>query len=467
MEDVDFASIKTKKPQHLENVNYKFYQNKDGNLVWRKMEIINPVLYIHLVNLITQQENWLILTTHFKKCSYDDRIKCCSIPIDCNRLAEGLVTNWWGYIEQKSLELSLDYNWLAVTDITDCYGSIYTHSISWAIHGKEKCKQNVSLPQPQREHLFGDDVDHAIGMMTYNQTNGIPQGSILMDFIAEIVLAYADSILLQKISENDISHFQILRYRDDYRIFAKSKEEVVMILRLLSEVLSDLNFKLNTQKTFISQELINDSIKPDKLYWNSMKQEETTLQKHLLIIHKLAKEHTNSGSLSKALTSFMERINPQQTQIQTENIPVLVAILTDIAVHNSKVYALVATIIAKILSYETADNKDKYFRKVISKLSPMPNVGFLLVWIQRMKIKDILGTQRGDTCIIPECEKEPLCRIVESEDRTGASLWVNDWLKPKYKKIIEETSIIIPQTELEAMPEVPDDDEVKLFVDKY
>jgi hypothetical protein len=361
--------------------------------------------------------------------------------------------------------LSLDYNWLAVTDITDCYGSIYTHSISWAIHGKTKCKQNIKLKK--KERLLGDEIDNTIGMMTYRQTNGIPQGSVLMDFIAEIVLGYADRILRWKLYRAKIKEYKILRYRDDYRIFAKSKEEIVMILRLLSEVLSDLNFKLNTQKTFISQELINDSIKVDKLYWNSMKQEETTLQKHLLLIHKLAKEHTNSGSLSKALTSFMERIHPLRTQIQSENIPVLVAILTDIASHNSKVYALIATIIAKILSYETEDKKDKYFRKVINKLSPMPNVGFLLVWIQRMKIKDILGTQRGDTCFIPECENEPLCKVVESKNRTGEKLWVNDWLSQKYKNIIEETSIIIPQTELEKMPEVPDDDEVKLFVDRY
>ena len=30
---------------------------------------------------------------------------------------------------------------MAATDITNCYSSIYTHSLSWAIEGKEKAKK--------------------------------------------------------------------------------------------------------------------------------------------------------------------------------------------------------------------------------------------------------------------------------------------------------------------------------------
>lgn len=30
-----------------------------------------------------------------------------------------------------------------ITDITNCYGSIYTHSINWAILGKEDAKRHI------------------------------------------------------------------------------------------------------------------------------------------------------------------------------------------------------------------------------------------------------------------------------------------------------------------------------------
>ena len=44
--------------------------------------------------------------------------------------------------------------------------------------------------------------------MSYRQTNGIPQGSVLMDFIAEIVLGYADYLFSIKMKEafNDIDY---------------------------------------------------------------------------------------------------------------------------------------------------------------------------------------------------------------------------------------------------------------------
>ena len=43
-----------------------------------------------------------------------------------------------------------------------------------------------------------------------------------MDLIAEMVLGYADEQLTEKLTEQKIENYKILRYRDDYRIFANS-----------------------------------------------------------------------------------------------------------------------------------------------------------------------------------------------------------------------------------------------------
>ena len=452
MMGIEFKHIQNTSPKCYDNVNYKFYQNKDGNLAWRKMEIINPVLYIKLVNIITEPQNWLLLQTHFRTCSASDKIECHSIPFDfeTSNISANSVINWWERIEQQSIELSLKYEWLANTDITDCYGALYTHSIVWALHTKPVAKQNTN-----GNSLLGNKIDTVLEDMNFRQTNGIPQGSILMDFIAEIVLGYADTLLLDKIG-NSIFDFKILRYRDDYRIFTKTKEDAVKILRFLSEVLTDLNFKLNNQKTFVTQELITDSIKPDKLYWNSVKQEESSLQKHLLIIHKLSKEYPNSGSISRALTEFMGRITPNK--IQNQKLAVLVAVLVDIALHNSKVYGLVAATIAKIAAYEPVEsNKKELYQLVAKKMSVLPNIGYLLVWLQRMVIKDNFE--------IDECKEEALCQIV-SGTKNVCDLWENSWLNDTFKNHIKNTPII-NQRALDSLPVVPDDDEVKLFINKY
>ena len=168
----------------------------------------------------------------------------------------------------------MEYNYLMTTDISDCYSSIYTHSITWAMCDKEKAKerfQSKKLPSAVDEERYkiGDVIDKFLQDMSYKQTNGIPQGSILMDFIAELVLGYADRELSNRLSEKEFKNidYRILRYRDDYRIFGITQEDVVKIAKVLTEVLSDLNFRLNTQKTTITQDLVSESIKPDKIYY--------------------------------------------------------------------------------------------------------------------------------------------------------------------------------------------------------
>lgn len=111
-----------------------------------------------------------------------------------------------------------------VTDITNCYGAIYTHSIAWAFMGKD-----VAKAKRQNLGLLGNIVDHFMQYMQYGQTNGIPQGSVLSDFIAEIVLAYADKEVSKRLGKEGITDYYIIRYRDDYRIFSNSKEDIERI----------------------------------------------------------------------------------------------------------------------------------------------------------------------------------------------------------------------------------------------
>lgn len=40
----------------FENVNYTIYANKDGDLSWRPLQLINPVVYVGLVHKITEKK---------------------------------------------------------------------------------------------------------------------------------------------------------------------------------------------------------------------------------------------------------------------------------------------------------------------------------------------------------------------------------------------------------------------------
>lgn len=444
-----------KKVDDEEYANYAFLTNKDGNFAWRPLIIINPVVYICLVSRITESAHWKLILKRFKQFQKDKHITCYSIPLAIEESESQLredtsatINNWWEQIEQQSIELALQYSTVLVSDISECYSSIYTHSIGWALHGKNRARAERSNQNPT---LIGCIIDKMIQQMSYRQTNGIPQGSVLMDFIAEMVLGYADMELSNN-KEIKSLDFRILRYRDDYKIFANSEEDAVKVAKVLSEVLSNLNLKLNPQKTFVSNKIIHDVIKPDKLYWNEAKQGEKTLQKHLLIIHSLAEKYPNSGTLTTAMSKFMERLQPLQT-LREDSSKVLISILVDIAYNNPRVYSLAIVCIGKILSIEP-DRMivEDILHWIEEKFKKKTNIGYWLVWFQRLTIKYDRSKELG--------LQEKLCQIAAGNN--AVQLWGIKWLQVKYQRIITRNKVFNDRT-YNAMENVPQPHEVKIF----
>lgn len=266
------------KPKDCEGVNHLLLTNKDGRHAWRPFELIHPALYANLVNTITDESNWSVIKARFSEFQASKKIRCISLPIeasDDSKDKEAQILSWWSEVEQRSIELALEYETLVHADITDCYGQIYTHSIAWALHTKEKAKKKKDK---EDKGLVGNVIDTQIRDMRHGQTNGIPQGSVLMDFVAEMVLGYADTLLPEKLHRQGVSEYQILRYRDDYRIFVHGGHDGEKILKALTEVLIELGFKLNSSKTVVSSDVVGSSIKADKLAWTSRKQLSTTIK---------------------------------------------------------------------------------------------------------------------------------------------------------------------------------------------
>lgn len=458
----NIGTISLEAAKNIENINYRFLTNKDGRFAWRPLQIIHPAIYVNLVNKITKKDNWDVIVKRFKKFQENEKIKCFSIPIvstnDKSSDKAKNILNWWQQIEQQSLELALDFDCFMNTDITDCYSSVYTHTIPWALHGEKIIKNNFRAPQSSRKKYLGDDIDKTIQSMQFSQTNGLPQGSTLMDFIAEMILGYADAVLSYKIinynrkeTHYKISDYTILRYRDDYRIFATNQETLVKIAKLLTETLIHLNFKLNSQKTFISDNIVRDVIKPDKLYWNEVKQKEKTLQKHLFLIHSLAEKHPNSGSLTTALTKFLEERVYPLTLFKEENSKVLVSVLIDIAFKSPRTYPVITAILSKILSLEVNNETvTKILKSIEQKFDKIPNVGHLQVWLQRLTIK----LDRNKTYTEKFCQK-----VID----TNTNIWNTDWLGNQTIKDAFTNNSIIDESKIEELSQVIEPSEVSVF----
>ena len=67
-----------------------------------------------------------------------------------------------------------NFDKLLKLDISKCFDSIYTHSISWAHYGKAKVKQQFLEPEGRpTKGTFPDRFDQLMQMMNGRETNGI------------------------------------------------------------------------------------------------------------------------------------------------------------------------------------------------------------------------------------------------------------------------------------------------------
>jgi len=433
------------RPRDHDDLNYTILNNKDGRYAWRPFQIIHPALYVSLVHQLTSELAWKLLCDRFSEFSSNPNITCLSLPVvslSTEKDKAEQISHWWQEVEQRSIEMSLEYEYLLETDITDCYGAIYTHSIAWAVHGKTEAKAK------RIEKLLGNQIDSHIQDMRHGQTNGIPQGSVLMDFIAEIVLGFADFELAKKINSAGIVDYRILRYRDDYRIFVNNPQTGEQILKFLTEITIDLGLKLNPGKTKASSDVVRSSIKNDKMAWIARKHTEKSIQKHLFIIHDHANQYQNSGSLVVALNDYFKRISRLSN---IDQVMPLIAIVTDIAFRNPRTYAICAAILSKLISFLEEDGaKQSASEKIRKKFDCIPNTGYMQIWIQRAT--HLVSNQiRFD---------EPVCKLVLGED---IQIWNCDWISNKSLKNAILKTKIVDEAKLIDMDPVMSISEVELF----
>jgi len=443
-----YTEMKSANPNDSPGVNYNFLANKDGKFAWRPLELVHPAIYISLVNEMCTSENWgriKELLSEFEGGAVD----CCSIPVlslDNQTDVATQVRSWWQSVEQRSLIYSLEFSHILHTDVIDCYGSLYTHSIPWALHGLEYAKMNK-----RDKSLLGNKIDSYIQASRYGQTNGISQGSVLMDLVAEIVLGYVDKQIHSELGEP--SNFRILRYRDDYRIFANSDDRAEKILKVISDKLRPVGMRLGVSKTRLSRNVVEGAIKPDKLAGIDLQDlgdaNAKTIQKQLLRLHSFGQRFPNSGALRRLVSEFHTKISEQTERL--DDLEVQVAIATDIGFVSPSTFPAIAGILSYLISLASTEEKSRLWMKVRQKMARVPYNGYLEIWLQRVTQSRTVG--------IPFVSDEPICQIVNGET---PNLWENEWISSNnLKDALRVSKIVIGS--VSDTEEVVQPEEVALF----
>lgn len=470
--------VKDVTSEDMAEANYDIMLNKDGKYAVRVLSLSNPFLYYLLAREICTPEHWAAILDDFKVFGSAPHIQAVGIPVipadKENFHKSTTILNWWNRFEQMAVKLSLDYRYMFVTDITNCYGTIELQTVEKALSRKGTAS----------EADVKTDIVRILTMLRQGRNIGLPQGSTLYDIVAEIVLGYADMLLREALERDGITEgYEILRYRDDYKVFANDKDLLERISYKLQHVLEGLNLRLNSAKTRISDSIITDSIKPDKLayiyntpIYNNKKQcDFDGIQKQLLFILQFGRQYPNCGQmrmllskLSSWIEEYIENVAKNQkskakpkveakpgeedaedkkTQKRPgtiiEDIMAMSAIAAQIAAENlnSAHYALkVISQMLSTISDEQVENgeqasKDEIVTKVLNRLGSMQNSDYLKIWLQNLAVK---AEYKGDYSFA-DGKGNGLCHLVSGAD---ANLWNNSFLAPAYLEGFDATTVV-------------------------
>lgn len=452
-------------PEELPDVNLDILLNKDGHYAVRPIILANPFLYYFLVREICNEQSWTVIKHLFEKYNVP-HITSCALPV----IPKGkepfhkstTILNWWSSMEQRSIELSLEYRYMFVTDITNCYGSVNPQAFDWAFSFKG------TKHEQETENPIAKNIQKYLRAFQQGRNIGIPQGNAIFDFIGEIILGYSDLLLHEAIQREGIAaSYEIIRYRDDYRIFCNDKDELEKISYVLQHVLESLNFRMNSKKTKISDSIVTDAVKPDKLTYiyntpifNKKGCDFDSFEKHLLYILMFARQHPDSGSIKTMLSDIDKRIEdwlePYEEEVTT--IPILdgeepttekitkrrrlvggsiramSAVCTQIALENVGCCHYALRVLSRMVdSLKNKKEKSAIISLVYSKLCNQPNSDYNQLWLQNITYQQ---DQKNGTSPY----KMRLCRVVAGDE--NVKLWNNEWVKPKLSSGLHINGIV-------------------------
>lgn len=456
-------------PEQLPDVNLDILLNKDGRYAVRPIILANPFLYYFLVREICNEQSWTVVKQLFETFTVP-HITSCALPVIPKEREpfhkSTTILNWWSSMEQRSIELSLEYRYMFVTDITNCYGSVNPQAFDWAFSFKDT--------EYETEHVnpIAKNIQKYLRAFQQGRNIGIPQGSAIFDFVGEIILGYSDLLLHEAIqSEGITAPYEIIRYRDDYRIFCNDKDELEKISYILQHVLERLNFRMNSKKTKISDSIVTDAVKPDKLAYiyntpifNKKGCDFDSFEKHLLYILMFARQYPDSGSIKTMLSDIDKRIEdwlkPYEEEVTTiplleegepktekitkqrrlvgGSVHAMSAVCAQIALENVGCCHYALRVLSRMVdSLKDEKEKSTIISLVYSKLCNQPNSDYNQLWLQNM-------TYHRDKKKGTSPYKVRLCRVVAGDK--NVELWNNEWVKPQFLSDLHTNGIIDEKT---------------------
>ena len=299
------------------------YSITKGKLSRRYIGIPNPLHYMKLVEQVV--DTWdeidhVIDASPFSQSRplYHKELSRRSFSTSCKGVSD---------FREKCLEASFDKKVEIILDISRFYPSIYTHSVPWALLGKEKAKSIYNLSKREiaskvdsgdRDCVIydkADKIDKYIRNCQGNQTIGIPIGTDISFIISELICSRIDSCI--KIYDNSIVG---CRYFDDYYFYVDTLSKAEDLLKFMQGLLDKFGLSINEEKIQIREFPFEfeDQFAIDLSKFNLNKITDTNLRIYFSLIWKFAEKNPRKiGQIFRYGLRVFDPKNPLRVKIES------------------------------------------------------------------------------------------------------------------------------------------------------
>lgn len=238
--DKDNGEIGKRKKKSSKPISFSGYKSDVSR---RNFSIANPLHFAVAAYEISENNNELFEL-------FDNNSISISKPINkkCNNNGFARTSNSVLDTKRELKKLYRDNLFELRLDIQSFFGSIYTHSIAWALHSKKAAKANR-----KDEELLGNRLDQCMQNLNDGQTNGILIGNDVSRIISEIILCAIDEKLNKRFDEEKLKEVSFKRFVDDYYFFTRTRKDVDSIIAIMQQELTSYELELNASKVMISR----------------------------------------------------------------------------------------------------------------------------------------------------------------------------------------------------------------------
>ena len=218
----------------------------------------------------------------------------------------------------KKLKHSMGYKYIYKLDLANFYESIYTHTIEWAVIGKEEAKENIR----RKKKNLGERLDTFVRNTNNQETSGIPTGPFSSRIISELLLNKVDEKL--DILKKDMD-FQFVHYVDDYEFYFRNEADYKVMKHKIRNVFDNYRLKINENKTqFLTYPYHNNRDLKDEFTYHIQKYKKTYNSQNARLIFFKADELTALGEKGAYKYLYKQLEKQDLSNVWTEIEPFLI-----------------------------------------------------------------------------------------------------------------------------------------------